>query len=155
MAEKVLLTKEGFQQLKDELEHLKTVERKEVVEKIKEAREQGDLSENAEYDSAKNQQAILEAKIAELEEKLLNVQIIAGKPSKSSINVGSHVKLHDETYNEDVEYVIVGTTEAKISQGKISNESPVGAALIGRKAGDTVSVSTPGGTVKYTIISFK
>ncbi|GHV40784.1 transcription elongation factor GreA [Clostridia bacterium] len=155
MAEKqTMLTVEGLRDLENELTTLKTVRRKDIAEKIKEARGQGDLSENAEYDAAKEEQARVEARIVTLEKMLKNVSIIdEDELNDDVIGIGSRVKLHDEEYDEDVEYSIVGSAEANPIAGRISNESPLGAALLGRKLGDIVDVEAPDGILKYGIIS--
>ena len=157
-AKKSLLTYGGLQKLQEELHDLKVVRRKEVAQKIKEAREQGDLSENAEYDAAKDEQRDIEAQIAELEEILKNAEIIqdeAGGKKSNKVKMESVVKLHDVEYDEDIEYVIVGSSEADSLNNKISNESPLGAALIGKKVGDTVKVEAPVGEIEYKIIEVK
>ena len=153
-AKKRLLTYAGLKALEDELENLKVVKRKEVAGKIKEAREQGDLSENAEYDAAKDEQRDIEAQIVELENILKNAEIIQDNDkSKDKIKMESVVKLHDVEYDEDIEYTIVGSSEADSLNNKISNESPLGAALIGKKVGDTVKIEAPVGEIEYKIIS--
>ena len=140
-AKKRLLTYAGLKALEDELENLKVVKRKEVAEKIKEAREQGDLSENAEYDAAKDEQRDIEARIEELEKLLKNAEVVVeDEIDLDKINVGCKVKVKDLEYDEDMEFYIVGSTEANSLQNKISNESPVGQALIGKKVGDVVDV---------------
>ncbi|NLK37456.1 MAG: transcription elongation factor GreA [Epulopiscium sp.] len=153
MAEKkVVLTYEGLKKMEEELETLKTVRRKEVAEKIKEARGQGDLSENAEYDSAKEEQAEIEARIVVLEKMLRNAEVIDDEEvSRDVISVGSIVKLYDLEFNEEVEYIIVGSAEADPMNGKISNESPVGKGLLGHKAGETITIDTPSGDVVFRI----
>lgn len=152
MAEKYL-TPEGKKQLEEKLQYLKTVKRPEVVKKIGQAREFGDLSENSEYDAAKDEQAQLEAQIAEIEDTLLNAVIIKKSSlDTSKVNVGTKVKLYDEEFDEEVVYKIVGSDESDPKSGLISNQSPVGAALLGHKVGETVSVSTPNGTVVYKIL---
>ena len=155
MAEKKnLLTDKGLKKLEDELQDLRVVKRKEVAQKIKEAREQGDLSENAEYDAAKDEQRDIEAQIVELENILKNAEIIQDNDkSKDKIKMESVVKLHDVEYDEDIEYTIVGSSEADSLNNKISNESPLGAALIGKKVGDTVKIEAPVGEIEYKIIS--
>ena len=154
MDKKNILTYEGLKKLEDELEDLKVVKRKEVSQKIKEAREQGDLSENAEYDAAKDEQRDIEAQIVELENILKNAEIIQDNDkSKDKIKMESVVKLHDVEYDEDIEYTIVGSSEADSLNNKISNESPLGAALIGKKVGDTVKIEAPVGEIEYKIIS--
>lgn len=154
MAEKkVVLTYEGLQNLENELQELKTVRRKDVAEKIKEARGQGDLSENAEYDAAKEEQAEIETRIVELEKILRNAQVIdEDEVTVDVINLGCKVKIYDKEFDEELDYAIVGSTEADPSEGKISNESPVGAALIGRKVGETVEVEVPEGKLEFKII---
>ena len=158
MAEKQFLTKKGYDERVALLENLKVVRRKEVAQKLKEAREQGDLSENAEYDAAKDEQRDIEAQIAELEEILKNAEIIqdeAGGKKSNKVKMESVVKLHDVEYDEDIEYVIVGSSEADSLNNKISNESPLGAALIGRKKGETIKVAAPVGEIEYKIVSVK
>ena len=145
---------QGYKKLEEELHDLKVVKRKEVAGKIKEAREQGDLSENAEYDAAKDEQRDIEAQIVELENILKNAEIIQDNDkSKDKIKMESVVKLHDVEYDEDIEYTIVGSSEADSLNNKISNESPLGAALIGKKVGDTVKIEAPVGEIEYKIIS--
>ncbi|NLM12769.1 MAG: transcription elongation factor GreA [Epulopiscium sp.] len=154
MAEKkIVLTYEGLQSLENELQELKTVRRKEVAEKIKEARGQGDLSENAEYDAAKEEQAEIETRIVELEKILRNAQVIdEDEVNVDVINLGCRVKIYDMEFDEELDYAIVGSTEADPSEGKISNESPVGAALIGHKVGDVVEVEVPEGKLEFKIL---
>ena len=152
MAETKYLTPEGKKQLEEKLDYLKSVRRPEVVKKIGIAREYGDLSENAEYDSAKEEQAEVEAEIAEIEDLLLYAVIINKKEIDTSVvSVGTKVALYDEEFDEDVTYTITGSSESDPKKGFISNESPVGKALIGHKVGEKVSVMTPGGEVFYTI----
>jgi transcription elongation factor GreA len=152
---KNIMTYEGLKALEDELHELKVNRRREVAEKIKEAREQGDLSENAEYDAAKEEQRDIELRIEEIDKILKNAEVVADDDGDSSIiNVGCTVKIRDLEFDEEMEYKIVGSTEANSLQGKISNESPVGKALIGSKAGDTVEVETPAGIIKYEILDF-
>lgn len=150
----ILLTYEGFEKLEKELEHLKTFRRTDVAQKLKEARAQGDLSENAEYDAAKDEQAEIEARIAEIEKMFRNMVLIEhdGNAEVTAIKPGCHVKLYDYGYDEEVEYMIVGSTEADPVKGKISNESLVGAALIGRKKDDEIVVETDFGQQKYKIL---
>ena len=153
MAKQVILTEEGLKNLESELENLKTVKRKEIAEKIKVALSFGDLSENSEYDEAKNEQAIMEARIMEIEAMLKNVKIIdEHELSTEIIYVGSKVKVEDIEYSEIIDYKIVGPSEANPREGKISDESPVGGAFIGHKKGDIVKVETPGGLCTYKII---
>ena len=155
-AKKKLLTYAGLKALEDELEHLKVVKRKEVAQKIKEAREQGDLSENAEYDAAKDEQRDIEARIEEIEKILKNAEVVVeDEVDLDKISVGCCVKIFDCEYEEELEYKIVGSTEANSLQGKISNESPVGKALIGAKAGDTVSIETQAGVLEYKVLEIQ
>ncbi|MCL2618662.1 MAG: transcription elongation factor GreA [Defluviitaleaceae bacterium] len=151
---KIMLTYEGLKKLEAEMQTLKTERRKEVAEKIKDARGQGDLSENAEYDAAKEEQAEIEARIAVLEKMLRNAEVIDEEElSEGYVSVGNKVLVLDREFNEEVEYSLVGSAEADPLRGKISNESPLGAALLGRVAGDVVSVDAPDGTLEYEIIS--
>ena len=150
---KVLLTYEGIKTLEEELQNLKTVRRNDVAEKLKEARAQGDLSENAEYDAAKEEQAEIEVRIVELETMLKNAIVIENEEKVEVVKPGYRVKLYDYTFEEEIEYLIVGSTEADPVNGKISNESPVGAALLGKKKNDMVEVKTPGGIAKYKVLS--
>ena len=145
MQKDVLLTPEGLENLKKEIEHLSTTKRKEVAERIKEAREFGDISENSEYDDAKNEQAMLEARIASLEDKLRSASVIDAKElSADVVRVGSQVQVTDDK-GKSLSYTIVGSTESNPSENKLSNESPVGKALVGRKKGDSVKVVLPSG----------
>ena len=154
--EKNLLTYAGLQKLENELQELKVVKRKEVAEKIKEAREQGDLSENAEYDAAKDEQRDIEARIEEIEAILKNAEVVVEEEvDVAKVNVGCKVKVLDVEYKEEVEYYIVGSTEANSLQGKISNESPLGKALIGKKVGNKVKVETPAGTFEYMVLDIQ
>lgn len=155
MAEKkTVLTYEGLKEREEELRILKTVRRKDVAEKIKEARGQGDLSENAEYDAAKEEQAEIEARIVVLEKMLRNAEVIDEEElTKDVISIGSRVTLFDEEFDEKIDYTIVGSAEANPTMGKISNESPLGSVLLGHKAGDIVSVDAPDGLIKYEIIN--
>ena len=153
MAKQTLLTDEGLKNYENELEYLKDVKRKEIAEKIKVARSFGDLSENSEYDEAKNDQAMLEARIAQIEAILKNAKIIDDSElTNEHIHIGSKVKLHDCEFDEDIEYQIIGSNEADPFDGKISDESPVGAALLGHKIGDTVEVETPDGAIKFVVL---
>ena len=152
MAEEVILTKEGKEELEKRLEYLKLVKRAEITERIKTAREFGDLSENAEYDAAKNEQAMIEGEILEIENKLKFAVIIKDNANKKgTVSLGSKVDFIDEELGETMSYEIVGTTEADVEQGRISNESPIGNALLGRKAGDTIKVAVPSGITTITI----
>ena len=154
MAEKQFLTKKGYDERVARLEELKVVRRKEVAQKLKEAREQGDLSENAEYDAAKDEQRDIETEIAELEAILANCEVIQDNDkNKDVVKMESVVVLHDVEFDEDIEYTIVGSSEADSLNNKISNESPLGAALIGKKKGDTVKVEAPVGEDEYIIIT--
>ena len=151
---KNLLTYAGLKKLEEELHDLKVVKRKEVAEKIKEAREQGDLSENAEYDAAKDEQRDIEARIEEIEKILKNV-VVEDEVDLDKISVGCKVKVHDFEFEEDIELKIVGSTEANSLEGKISNESPVGKALIGAHTGDVVEVEMPAGIMKYKVLEIQ
>ena len=156
MEKKNLMTYAGLKKLEDELHYLKVVRRKEVAEKIKEAREQGDLSENAEYDAAKDEQRDIEARIEELEAILKNAEVVVeDEADTEKINVGCKVLVYDEEFEEEVEFKIVGSTEANSLQGKISNESPLGKALIGAKVGDEISVEAPVGMMNYKILKIE
>jgi len=153
MAKEIVLTDEGLKNLEMELEQLKTVKRKEIAEKIKVALSFGDLSENSEYDEAKNEQAFVEARIATLEAMLKNVKILdADELSTEEIKVGCKVKLKDIEFDEELMYHIVGSTEADPANGRISNESPVGKALIGHKVGEKVTVEAPGGDILFEVL---
>ena len=150
---KKLLTYAGLRALEQELEDLKVVKRKEVSQKIKEAREQGDLSENAEYDAAKDEQRDIEARIEELETILKNVEVVDEEEvDLDKINVGCAVKVYDITFDEEMDFKIVGSTEANSLEGKISNESPVGHALIGKTVGDVVDVETQAGLMQFKVL---
>lgn len=148
-----LLTAEGLKKLEEELAHFKSVRRIEVAQRIKTAIEYGDISENSEYDDAKNEQAFIEGHIIELENKINTAKIIDEKTRTSAVSVGSKVKLLDTAYNEEIEYVIVGSSEADPFNNRISNESPVGSAILGKKQGDSVEVNTPDGPVTFKILS--
>lgn len=155
-AKKRLLTYTGLKALEDELETLKVVKRKEVADKIREAREQGDLSENAEYDAAKDEQRDIEARIEELENILKNAEVVDEEEvDLEKINVGCTVTVFDIEFDEEMEFKIVGSTEANSLEGKISNESPVGQALMGRKVGDVVDVETQVGVIQYKVLDIK
>lgn len=150
----VILTQEGYNNLEKELEHLRTEKRAEIAERIKTALGFGDLSENSEYDEAKTAQTENETKIAELETKLRHAKIIDEKDiDTKTIQIGNKVKLYDVEFKEEVEYTIVGSTEVNLAENKISNESPLGKALIGAKKGDTVEVEAPEGIIQYNILS--
>lgn len=153
---KNLLTYAGLKKLEEELHDLKVVKRKEVAEKIKEAREQGDLSENAEYDAAKDEQRDIEARIEEIEKILKNAEVVVeDEVDLDRISVGCKIKVHDYDFEEDMELKIVGSTEANSLEGKISNESPVGKALIGAHTGDIVEVEMPAGIMKYKVLEIQ
>ena len=150
----VILTQEGFNKLEEELNYLKTEKRTEISERIKVALGFGDLSENAEYDEAKGAQAENENKILELEAKIRNAKIINEKEIDTvTVQIGNVVKVRDMEFKEDIEYTIVGSTEVKLSENKISNESPLGKALLGAKKGDVVEVDAPAGVIKYKILA--
>ena len=151
---KNILTYEGLRKYEDELHDLKVVKRQEVAQKIKEAREQGDLSENAEYDAAKDEQRDIEARIEELEKILKNAEVVVEEEADlDKVSIGCSVKILDCEFDEELEYKIVGSTEANSLKGKISNESPVGKALLGKQVGDTVTVETPAGEFSYKVLS--
>ena len=153
MSKEVVLTYEGLKKLEDELEYLKTIKRKEIAEKIKTARGYGDLSENAEYDAAKEEQGLVEGKIVELEKLLRNAKVIdEDELNEDVISVGATITLHDIEFDEEITYKLVGSTEADPQEGKISNESPVGAALIGHKVGEVVEIEVPQGIVKFKVL---
>ena len=155
-AKKNILTYEGLKKYEEELQDLKVVKRREVAQKIKEAREQGDLSENAEYDAAKDEQRDIEARIEELEKILKNAEVVdEDEVDLERINIGCKVKILDVEYNDELEYKIVGSTEANSLKGKISNESPVGKALIGTKVGDVINVETPAGVFQYKVLEIQ
>jgi len=151
-ANQTFVTAEGYKKLVEELEFLRTTGREQIAEKIKEARSFGDLSENAEYDEAMNEQAIMEAKISRLEDELKNVQILAAEDiSTDVIGVGSHVRVYDQSYGEELGFQIIGKAQANPDENRISDESPVGRALLGHRAGDVVEVETPAGLVAFEI----
>ncbi len=154
-AKKNLLTREGLKKYEDELHELKVIKRKEVAQKIKEAREQGDLSENAEYDAAKDEQRDIETRIEELEKILKNVEVMdmdEDDRNMEQVGFGRTVKVKDNEFGDEMEFKIVGATEANSLKGKISNESPLGKALLGAKKGETVKVEAPAGDIEYTVI---
>ena len=155
MAEKKnILTYEGLKKLEDELQDLKVNQRREIAQKIKEAREQGDLSENAEYDAAKDEQRDIEARIEQIEKILKNAEVVLDEEiDLDKISIGSLVRVLDVEYDEEEEYKLVGSSEASSLQNKISNESPFGQALIGAKVGDIVEVEAPAGVIKYKVLS--
>ena len=152
----VILTLEGYEKLKGEIENLSTVKRREVADRIRIAREFGDIMENAEYDDAKNEQAMLEHRIATLEERLRDARVIdTSEVSADAVSVGTRVRLRDLEAGQTVEYRIVGSAEANPSENKLSNESPVGRAIMGHKKGETVEVAAPRGTLKFKIMEIK
>jgi len=152
----VILTKEGYEKLSSEIEFLSTEKRREVADRIRIAREFGDIAENAEYDDAKNEQALLEHRISQLEERLLSARVIEKKDiAKDVVSVGSKVKLRDIAANKTFEYHIVGSAEANPAEQKLSNESPVGKAIIGHKKGEVVEVAAPRGALKFKILDIK
>ncbi|MNM36614.1 Transcription elongation factor GreA [compost metagenome] len=153
---KVILTYEGVKKLEEELEFLKTVKRKEITEKIKVALGYGDLSENSEYDEAKNEQAFTEGRILQLENMLKNAVVVdESEISTDRVSIGSKVKIKDYEFDEEVEYVIVGSAEADPINYKISNESPVGAGLLGKKVGDVVEITVPEGVNKFEVLGIR
>ncbi len=153
MSKEILLTADGLKDLKDQLEYLKTEKRNEIAEKIKEALSFGDLSENAEYDAAKNEQAEVEEKIIKLENTIKNARIIEDDNSGDGVvTIGCKVKLYDKEFDEEISYKVVGSTEANPAQHKISNESPLGASLLGKKEGDEVEVNAPQGIMEFKIL---
>lgn len=153
---KNILTYEGLKALEDELQDLKVNKRQEIAQKIKEAREQGDLSENAEYDAAKDEQRDIEARIEQLEKLLKNAEVVVEEEiDLEKINIGCRVKVLDMEFDEEMEFKIVGSTEANSLQNKISNESPVGHALLGKKAGDIVDVETQAGVIQYKVLEIQ
>jgi transcription elongation factor GreA len=152
----VILTAEGYEKLKEEIEYLSTERRRDIADRIRVAREFGDIAENAEYDAAKNEQAHLEARIAMLEERLANARVVTKKEIKTGeVSVGTKVRLRDVKANKTVEYHIVGSAEANPAENKLSNESPVGKAIMGRKKGETVEVAAPRGKLKFKIMDIK
>ncbi|MBR1445343.1 MAG: transcription elongation factor GreA [Firmicutes bacterium] len=153
---KIVLTPDGLKKLEDELQELKVVRMGDVAAKIKEARGQGDLSENAEYDAAKEEQAEIASRIAVIEKMLRNVEIISEDELNTDIiNIGNKVRLYDEEFEEEVEYRLVGSAEADPFNGKISNESPIGIAIKGHKVGDIVEVNAPDGIIKYKVLEIQ
>lgn len=153
---KNILTYEGLRNLEEELQDLKVVKRKEIAQKIKEAREQGDLSENAEYDAAKDEQRDIEARIEQIEKILKNAEVVVEEEvDLNKISVGCKVTVLDVEYDEEEEFKIVGSSEANSLQGKISNESPVGKALIGAKVGEVVNVETQAGIIQYKVLEIQ
>jgi transcription elongation factor GreA len=153
---KNILTYEGLRQLEEELHDLKVNKRREVAQKIKEARDQGDLSENAEYDAAKDEQRDIETRIEEIDKILKNAEIVVeDEVDVDVINIGCKVRIYDQEFKEELVYKIVGSTEANSLRGKISNESPLGRALLGKRVGDIVDVHTHSGILKYEILEIQ
>jgi transcription elongation factor GreA len=152
----VILTREGYEKLKQEIEYLSNDKRREVADRIRIAREFGDIAENAEYDDAKNEQAMLEHRIAQLEERLIAARVIEKRDiQKDVVSIGSKVKLRDIAAKKTFEYHIVGSAEANPAENKLSNESPVGKAILGHKKGETVEVAAPRGSLKFKILEIK
>ncbi len=149
----IILTEEGYNEIKKELDYLRGEARNDIAEKIKAAREYGDLSENAEYEEAKNEQAFLEGKILELERKLSNAKVAKKSKRDGIINIGDKVTVYDTKYDETLTYTLLGSGEGDPDNGKLSNESPLGSALIGKREGDIVELMTPGGQVTFKVIS--
>ncbi len=153
MANEVVLTNKGLTDLEEKLDYLKTVKRQEVAEQIKVARAFGDISENAEYDEAKNEQARIEGEIATIEKMLRSAVVVdEDEVDTQRVNIGAKVRVLDKEFNEECEYHIVGSMESDVEQGKISNESPLGQALLGKKVGSTVKVEAPGGVLKFKVL---
>jgi transcription elongation factor GreA len=156
LLKEVILTPEGYEKLKHEIDLLRGDRRRDVAERIRVAREFGDIAENAEYDDAKNEQAMLEHKIAQLEDRLLTARVITKKEiSKDTVSIGSRVRLRDVAAKQTFEYHIVGSAEANPAENKLSNESPVGKAIMGHKKGETVEVTAPRGSLKFKILEIK
>ena len=156
MEEKTMITFEGLQALEEELHDLKVNRRREIADKIKVAREQGDLSENAEYDAAKDEQRDIEARIDEIETILKSVEVVDEDDVDAKVvSIGSYVKIREEETKEDLEFMVVGPTEANSLEGKIASDSPLGAALMGKERNNKITVETPGGEIKYKILSVK
>ena len=156
MSKQVIVTETGYQKMKEELDYLKNVNRKEAAEAVGVARSFGDLSENSEYDEAKNEQGKIELKIHELEEMLNHAKIISDHEIQTDVvNIGVTVKLHDVEYDEDIVYNIVSSREVNVKENKISDQSPIGKALIGAKVGDTVTVEVPDGTIKFKVLEIE
>ena len=153
MSKEIILTEDGYKKLEEELDYLKGEKRQEIAERIKVALGFGDISENSEYDEAKNEQALIEMKIAELENKIRNAKVIDDSDiSTRTVSVGTKVKLLDIEYDEEIEYSIVGITEVDLENNKISNESPIASGLIGRKKGETVDIDVPAGKISFKIL---
>lgn len=155
MTEKIYMTQKGYDKAKDRLNLLKTQKRPEITEKIKNARGFGDLTENAEYDAARNEQAMIEGEILELEAKLKIAEIIIECQDKETVTIGCRVQVYDEEFKETIEYEVVGTAEADARQNRISNESPFGKGLIGKKVGETAVISAPKGQIRLKVLAIK
>ncbi len=157
MSEKeIILTPDGFKRLSEEIEYLSSIKREEISERIKDAREFGDISENSEYNEAKNEQAKLEMRISNLEHKLRKARVLEGSEIRSdTVGIGSKVKLKEVKHGETYQYTVVGSAEADPGNSRLSNESPVGKAIMGHKAGEIVEVVTPRGSYRYKIVSIK
>lgn len=156
MEREVVLTEDGYNMLKEEIEHLSTVKRREVAERIKEAREFGDISENSEYDDAKNEQAQLEARILQLEQQLRNARVVdAEHVSTESVSIGARVTLKDLATKKNTEFALVGSAEADPRSQRLSSESPLGKAVIGKKKGEKITVTTPRGSLEYQIMKIQ
>jgi transcription elongation factor GreA len=156
MDREVILTEEGYRKLRDEIEYLSTVKRREVAERIKEAREFGDISENSEYDDAKNEQAQVESRIQMLEQKLRNARVVDTEHiATDSVSIGARVTLKNTKTKETFEYAIVGSAEADPKNRRLSNESPVGKAVLGRKKGEKVTIPAPRGAIEYQIVKIE
>ncbi|GBE57724.1 transcription elongation factor GreA [bacterium BMS3Abin01] len=152
----IVLTSEGYKKLSEEIEYLASIKREEIAERIKEARDFGDISENSEYNEAKNEQAKLEMRIHNLGQKLRNARVLDGSEIKTdTVGIGTKVTIKDVKSDENHRYIVVGSAEADPSENRLSNESPVGKAIMGCKVGETVKVSTPRGNVKYKIVSIR
>lgn len=155
MTEDIILTREGFEKLEEEVQHLKSVKRREVAKRIKQAREFGDISENSEYEDAKNEQAFVEGRIREIDQLLRKARIVETVGEDDEVYLGVTVTLRDTDRDEEITYTLVGSAEADPLDNKISNESPVGRAILGRKVGDVVSINAPIGTIKYEILAIQ
>lgn len=155
MADQFFMTRKGYDEAVSRLKYLQTEKRQEVVARIQEARSHGDLSENAEYDAARNEQSAVEGEIAELEYKVKNAVLVEDNADASYVHIGSLVKVYDDMFEEECEYEITGSLESDPSQGKISNESPVGAALMGKKVGDVVEVNAPDGAYTLKVLAIR
>jgi transcription elongation factor GreA len=154
--DKLIISEEGLNKLKEELHHLRGAKRKEIAQRIKEAREMGDISENSEYEEAKNEQAFVEGRIKDLEEKIRKAEVIKeDEIDTTEVNIGTRVKLLDKQREEEVEYKIVSSAESNPDENKISNESPIGKGLLGHKIGEKVEIEVPAGTLEYEILAIE